>query len=166
MESLAWLTVVGPALAGAALVVQIESPRRSFSRANSLPYSKKKFFFSTAQRSLYDILRYLTPDHSVFANVRLCDLVSVSNESKNWQMSRNQKNLDFLICDATLAPVIAIELHPSRARTARKSRDQFVDTALAAAAIPIVRMPAKRSYVLEEVRRLIFPHVRGLGPVC
>jgi hypothetical protein len=79
------------------------------------------------------------------------------------ETNRRRKNLDFLICDATLAPVVAIELVSSDARVGRKSDDQFVDAALAAAAIPIVRIPVKRSYVLDEVRRLIFPHVHGRG---
>jgi hypothetical protein len=161
MGSLAWLVASLPLLASAVLVAQTESQRRRFRAPDSLPYSKKKFFFSGAERSLYQILRCITPDHSVFANVRLCDLIAASEEDKNCR-----KNLDFLICDATLTPVIAIELDSSRARASRKSRDQFVEAALTAAAIPLVRIPVKRSYALDDVRRLIFPHVHGLGPLC
>jgi hypothetical protein len=166
MGSLAWLFASLPLLASAVLVAQTESQRRRFRAPDSLPYSKKKFFFSGAERSLYQILRCITPDHSVFANVRLCDLIAASEEDKNWRTNHNRKNLDFLICDATLTPVIAIELDSSRARASRKSRDQSVDAALTAAAIPLVRIPVKRSYALDEVRRLIFPHVHGLGPLC
>src|ERR1700730_7501489 len=160
MRSLTWLFASLPLLASAVLVAQTESQRRRFRAPDSLPYSKKKFFFSGAERSLYQILRSITPDHSVFANVRLCDLIAASEED------HNRKNLDFLICDATLTPVIAIGLDSSRAGASRKSRDQFVDAALTAAAIPLVRIPVKRSYALDEVRRLIFPHVHGLGPLC
>ncbi len=165
MGSVAWLLAGLPLLAVATLVTQARPARRRFRAPDSLPYSKRKFFFSGAERSLYQILRCISPDHSVFANVRLCDLTAASDDDKK-QANHNRKNLDFLICDATLTPVIAIELRASSARGNRKLRDQFVDAALTAAAIPLVRIPLKRSYGLDEIRRLIFPHVHGLGPVC
>jgi hypothetical protein len=144
--------------------------RRRFGMPNSLPYSKKKLFFSAAERSFYEILRRITPDHTVFAKVRMGDVIAVSNESGAWHTSHDRtqsKHLDFLICDATLAPVVAIELDDSsHARADRKARDQFVDATLAAAEIPIVRIPIKRSYVVEDIRRLIFPHISAVGPLC
>ena len=166
MASFVWLWASLPLLALAGLVAQAQPAGRRFRAPDSLPYSKKKFFFSGAERSLYQILRCISPDHSVFANVRLCDLTATSDDDKDRRTNHNRKNLDFLICDATLTPVIAIELHSSSARANRKLRDQAVDAALTAAAIPLVRIPVKRSYALDEVRRLIFPHVHGLGPVC
>lgn len=171
MEFLGGAVVV--LLAGAALAtLAVQKGRRAtpFRVPGSLPYSKKKIFFSAAERSFYEILRRIVPDHSVFAKVRLCDVIFVSTGNKTWRTNHNRiqsKHLDFLICDATLAPVIAIELDDSsHARTSRKARDQFVDAALAAAAVPIVRIPLKRSYALEDIRRLIFPHLHGLGPLC
>lgn len=144
--------------------------RGRFGMPNSLPYSKKKLFFSAPERSFYEILRRITPDHTVFAKVRMSDVIAVSKESGAWHTSHNRvqsKHLDFLICDATLAPVVAIEFEdPSHARARHKARDQFVDATLAAAEVPIVRIPAKRSYVSEDIRRLIFPHIRAVGPLC
>ena len=141
-----------------------------FGIPNSLPYSKKKFFFSAAERSFYEILQRITPDHTVFAQVRVCDVIAVSERSGTWQSNQTRiqsKHLDFLICDATLAPVVAIELDDSsHARASRKARDQFVDAALAAAEVPILRIPVKRSYVIEDIRRLIFPHISAAGPLC
>jgi len=166
MELLAWLLASIPILAGVVLLAQTKSPTRDSGAPGFLPYSKKKIFFSAAERSLYEILRRIAPDHNVFANVRLCDLTSIPKQSKSWRTSRDRKNLDFVICDATLTPVMAIELHSSHARAHHKLRDQFVDAALAVASIPVVRIPVKRSYLFDEVRRLIFPHVHGLGPVC
>jgi hypothetical protein len=133
-------------------------------------YARKKFFLSAAERSFYEMLQQITPDHTVFAKVRLCDVVSVPSANKTWvkDLHRIQsKRLDFLICDATLAPVVAIDLEdPSPRPDDRKKSDEFVDSALSAAAVPIVRVPSKRSYALDEIRRLIFPHVHGMGPVC
>jgi hypothetical protein len=144
--------------------------RSRFRMPDSLPYSKKKFFFSAAERSFYEILRRLTPDHTVFAKVRMCDVIAVSERNGAWRSNHNRiqsKHLDFLICDATLAPVVAIELDDlSHARANRKARDQFVDAALAAAEVPILHIPVKRSYVIEDIRRLIFPHISAVGPLC
>src|SRR5215471_4042568 len=106
---------------------------------------KAKFFFSAAKRSFYQMLRRISPEHTVFAKVPLSDVLSASRRINSWQANdqRTQsKQLDFLICDATLAPVLAVELDGSPVvRGHGKSKDQFVNAALAAAAIPIVRIP-------------------------
>ncbi|MDQ2824205.1 MAG: DUF2726 domain-containing protein [Verrucomicrobiota bacterium] len=135
---------------------------------NSLPYlKKKKFFFSAAERSFYEILRRITPDHTVLAKVRICDVVAVFEGSRAWQTNHNRKPLDFLICDATLAPVVAIELDDStHLRAGCEAHNQFVDPALEAAEVPVVRIPIRRSYVVEDIRRLIFPHISAVGPLC
>ena len=172
MEFLVALTILALVLLAIERVIISRKVRRRarFGMPNSLPYSKKKFFFSAAERSFYEILRRMVPDHTVFAKVRMCDVIAVSKGSGSWRTSHNRiqsKHLDFLICDATLAPVVAIELDDSsHARADRMARDQFVDAALAAAEVPIVRIPAKRSYAVEDVRRLIFPHTRAVGPLC
>src|SRR6266568_7742629 len=127
-------TVPAPA-AVPTMAPKMESQPHCFRPPSSLPYSKKKFFFSQAERSFYEILRGITPDHTVFAKVRLCDVISVSTRSKTWTKDYDRtrsKRLDFLICDATLTPVMAIELGDSlHARTEHKVHDQFVDPALA-----------------------------------
>ena len=172
MEFLVAATILALALLAIERVLASQRIRRRgrFGMPNSLPYSKKKVFFSTAERSFYQILRRITPDHTVFAKVRMCDVIGVSKKSAAWQTNQNRiqsKHLDFLICDATLAPVVAIELDDSSgARGDRKARDQFVDATLAAAEVPIVRIPVKRSYVIEDIRRLIFPYISAVGPLC
>lgn len=131
---------------------------------------KGKFCFSAAKRSFYQLLRHISPEHIVFAKVRLCDVLSASRRINSGQANdpRTQsKQLDFLICDATLAPVLAVELDcSSEVRVNNKTRDQFVNSALAAAAIPIVRIPMRRSYLPDDLQRWIFPHLHSLGPAC
>jgi Protein of unknown function (DUF2726) len=134
---------------------------------NGFLFTQRKFLFSAAERSFYEILRRISPDHTVFAKVPLCDLISVSKGSGRSHHRIQRKRVDFLICDAALKPVVAIELDgSSQSQADCQGRDQFVDAALAAAAIPIVRMPVERSYRLDEVRRSISPHLHGLGPLC
>ena len=78
-------------------------------KADRLPYSKKKYFFSAAERSFYEILKRLAPaDHTVFAKVRLADVVYVNKETSERQSHFNRisgKHVDFLICNKDLAPV-------------------------------------------------------------
>src|SRR4051812_11506388 len=138
----------------------------------ALPYAKTKHFFSAAERSFYEILRNLVPEHTVFAKVRLADLVNVRQGTSSWRSHFNRidrKHVDFILCDTDLSPVVAIELDDrSHDDEDRQSRDRFVDQVLASVSLPIIRVRAKHGYQLEEVRRMLSPHVRGelaVGPV-
>jgi Protein of unknown function (DUF2726) len=121
-----------------------------------LPYTKKKYFFSVAERSFYEVLRRLVPSYTVFAKVRLADLIYVTKGTGAWRQHFNRisaKHLDFVLCDANLVPVVAIELDDSsHDEEDRQSRDGFVDKALAAADVPIVRIPCQRTYAPNEIR--------------
>jgi hypothetical protein len=137
-------------------------------RADSCPYLKEKFLFSVAERSFYEILRRLAFDYTVFAKVRLADVVHVSKGSRAWQSDFDRissKHLDFLLCDRNLAPVVAIEFDDtSHDEEDRQSRDDFVDQVLASAALPIIHVRAKRGYALDEVREMLRPYTRVLSP--
>ena len=128
------------------------------------PFARRNFFFSAAERSFYEILCRLSPDHTVFAKVRLADLVRVQASGREfWQRfnSISAKHVDFVLCDAQLAPIVAIELDDgSHDEPERLARDQFVDSVLESAALPIVHVRAKRGYVLDEIRQLLAPHLR------
>jgi uncharacterized protein DUF2726 len=132
-------------------------------KGDLLPYAKKNYVFSAAERSFYEILRRLVTDYVVFAKMRLCDLVYVTKDSGSWQTNFNRinrKHLDFVICNKDLAPVVAIELDDaSHDAEDREERDDFVDAVLRAASLPLVRIRAKRSYVLDELRELLKPHL-------
>src|ERR1700716_3756953 len=155
MEFLVAATILALALLALERIVISRKARRRarFGVPNSLPYSKNKFFFSAAERSFYEILRRMTPEHTIFAKVRMCDVLAVSEGRKAPQTNGvKSKHLDFLICVATLAPVVAIKLDDSsHARRDGKASDQFVDAALAAIEVPIVRIPARRSYAIEDI---------------
>ena len=139
--------------------------------AGCLPYAKRKYFFSAAERSFYEVLRRLLPDHTVFAKVRLVDVVRVTKESSSWRSDLNRidrKHLDFVLCDRDLAPVLAVELDDSsHDQSDRAERDEFVDQVLAAAKFPIVHIRAQRGYQLDELRETLAPHiaVRAQAPV-
>lgn len=139
-------------------------------KADSLPYSGKKYFFSVAERSFYEILkRLVSAEHTIFAKVRLADLVYVSKGTASWQSHFNRinrKHLDFVVCDRDLAPVVAIELDDSsHDNEEREARDEFVDQVLAAAGLPIVHIRAKRGYVPDDLRAALHPYLPARAPV-
>jgi hypothetical protein len=81
------------------------------------------------------------------------------------------KHIDFLICDrATITVLAAIELDDKSHRATLNAgfRDAFVDSALAGAAIPLLRIPARQAYSPSELRDQIMAvmqpsrnHTRG-----
>src|SRR5688500_16792275 len=67
------------------------APVRQPSKADQLAYSKKKYLFSAAERSFYEVLKRLVPpEYTVFAKVRLADLVYVSKGAADRQSHFNR----------------------------------------------------------------------------
>ena len=133
-------------------------------KADPLPYSAKRYFFSAAERSFYEILkRLVSAEQTVFAKVRLADLVYVSKGAGSWQSHFNRisrKHIDFLLCDRNLAPVVAIELDDcSHDGEEREARDEFVDQVLESAGLPIVHIRAKRTYAVDQLRAELRPYL-------
>jgi hypothetical protein len=133
-------------------------------KSDPLPYVRRNYFFSAAERSFYEVIRRLLPQHTVFAKVGLSDLIRVDKGTRSWRSYHNKidrKHLDFVICDQDLAPVLAVELDDSSHDAEdRRERDEFVDQALAAAGLAIIHVRAKRGYKLEELRALFSPNLK------
>src|SRR5687767_9661631 len=103
---------IGKSSASAVPEVEFRSETPGDSPAPS-PFARRSDFFSAAERSLYEMLCHLTPAHTVFAKVRLADLVRVQASGREfWERfnSISAKRVDFVLCDEQLAPVVAIEL--------------------------------------------------------
>jgi hypothetical protein len=132
-------------------------------KADPLPYARQQYFFSSAERSFYEVVRRIVPDYTLFAKVRLADLVRVPKGTASWQSHFNRiqsKHVDFVVCDCDLAPLVVIELDDaSHLQAARQARDSFVDEVLATVGLPIVHIRAQRGYVPDEVRQHLAPHL-------
>jgi len=161
VNSLIVLVIVVLVLAIVAAIAR----RLSSAATQSFPFAKRKYFFSAAERSFYEVLRRLVPEHVVFAKVGLDELVYVTKKGSEWRSHQNRidrKHLDFVICDTNLAPVVAIELDDSsHNEQRRRERDVFVDQVLAAAGIPIIRVAARSGYRLDELRQVLSPHLNA-----
>ena len=133
----------------------------SGSVAPSLPYRRKDFLLSRAERSFFGVLQQVVADqYLVFAMVRLADLVYIARGTEKRQSHFNRiqsKHIDFVLCDKdAVRPLLAIELDDSsHKRNDRRDRDSFVDSALQAAGLPLLRVPARKGYNPDDLRQSI-----------
>ncbi len=123
-----------------------------------LPYRKRDFLLTKAERSFYEVL-VLTArslDVHIFAKVRLADLLYLPKDTANrtsFQNQINSKHIDFILCDkSNVRPLMAIELDDSsHGQASRQARDSFVNKALLNAGLPLLRVPAQHSYSVAEI---------------
>ena len=129
--------------------------------APSLPYRRKDFLLSRAERSFFGVLQQVVADqYLVFAMVRLADLVYIARGTEKRQSHFNRiqsKHIDSVLCDKNaVRPLLAIELDDSsHKRNDRRDRDSFVDSALQAAGLPLLRVPARKGYNPDDLRQSI-----------
>lgn len=134
-----------------------------------LPYRQRDDFLSPAELSFYRVLTQIIADKAIICpKVRVGDILFVAhpNENLSYINRINQKHVDFVLCDPTsMRPLGVVELDDaSHGRSDRQSRDEFVDRAFEAAAVPIVHVPAQRAYRTTEVVGLVAPILHPQAP--
>jgi len=139
---------------------------------SALGYRQKKTLFTEAERSFLGVLdQCIDPkQHRIFGKVRVADIVE-PNPTKNrsdWSRAFGKikaKHFDYVICATdTLKPVCAIELDDkSHNQKKRQQRDQLLESVCKDANLPLIRVPAKRSYKLEEVKALLSKHFAAVA---
>jgi len=129
-------------------------------------YEAVPALLTPAERSFFGVLQQVVAsNYQVFAKVRLADIVRpVRNPSRSgWQSAFNRisgKHVDFVLCDVSRLSVVAvIELDDqTHKRFDRGVPDTLVDSALADAGIPVLRVPTRQSYspiwIQEQVQNL------------
>ncbi len=127
----------------------------------ALPYQRKDYLLTKAERSFYGALQNAVGNqYLIFAKVRLADLVFIPARTEKRQTHFNRiqsKHIDFVLCDhGEIRPLLAIELDDSsHTRSDRQDRDNFVDAALAAAGLPILHVPARAGYNVQELANAV-----------
>jgi hypothetical protein len=137
--------------------------RQKTAKPVSGAYEAVPALLTAAERSFFGVLQQtVASEYQVFAKVRLADIVRpVSNPSRSgWQSAFNRiagKHVDFVLCDSTRLGVVAvIELDDrTHERPERRDRDGLVDSALADARIPVLRVSAQQSYSPAHLRKCI-----------
>ncbi|MFC1759143.1 DUF2726 domain-containing protein [Planctomycetota bacterium] len=126
-------------------------------RPEIFPYQKREALVTRNELLFYRELHSAIDNHwAIFAMVRIADLIQVktgTQKRQSWQNKINCKHIDFVICDPHhLEPVLAIELDDrSHQRADRVRRDEFVNAALEAAELPLLRIKAAREYFADEI---------------
>lgn len=129
-------------------------------RGPDVPYVAAESLLTPAERAFFLVLRQaLADDYHLFAKVRLGDILQIERgvEGKRRYAAFGRissKHADFVACDPrTFAVRGVIELDDrSHQRPDRQARDKFFDAAMAAARVPVLRVPAQRRYSSKELR--------------
>jgi very-short-patch-repair endonuclease len=126
-----------------------------------MPYEKRPSLVTDAERAFFAILCDVVDQRwRVFAMVRLADVIRVRRAAPqhlSWQNRILAKHVDFVLCDAnTLEAVLAVELDDaSHQRADRATRDAFLEEALEASKLPLLRVPVASSYDRDALRKTI-----------
>jgi len=132
------------------------------SGAVGFPYARRAGLFSEAEARFLRVLREAAPDLDVFGKVRLEDVVAVKKglPKSEWLAARNRiksRHLDFVLVEPDSTRVVCVvELDDASHASERARRSDAVkDGALAAAGVPLLRVPARGSYDASELRRRV-----------
>jgi hypothetical protein len=136
-----------------------------------LPYRLRDDFLSAAELSFFHVLeKAFGGRFTICPKVRLGDLVFVAQPNRNMAyVNKVQgKHVDFVLGDPrTMRPVAAVELDDSsHARADRRKRDEFVNAALEAAGLPVVRVPAGRTYEPGALREILLAALESQAPAA
>jgi len=147
--------LLGGGLAGAVVLVVAFFSLRSA----PYPYERRGVMLGPAEINFFRTLQSaVREDWIILSMVRLTDVIKVRPKTRQhqiWQSRIFGKHIDFVICDyETLEVKLAIELEDiSRRRAERKSRDRFVNTALTAAGLPLLRVKVEEKYETSAIRK-------------
>lgn len=129
-------------------------------RRKPLPYYAKEHLLSKGEMAFYRVLSPAVPQGlGISMKTRLSDVIGCTAEGwkAGWGAKISQKHVDFVVFDpVTSAILLVIELDDrTHDLPERRSRDVFVDDALAAAGVAILRVPAARAYDLDDLREQV-----------
>ncbi len=128
-------------------------------RDGPLPYERRSMLLSPPELNFLRTLQSaVREDWIVFSMVRMSDVLQVrprTRQQQTWHSRIQSKHIDFVLCDQeTLEVKLAIELEDaSSRRPERVKRDRFVSTALAAAGLPLLKVPVVAKYESAVIRK-------------
>jgi hypothetical protein len=127
-------------------------------RDGPLPYERRGVLLSPAEINFLRSLQLaVREDWLIFSMVRLADIIKVRPRTRKFQSWNNRiqgKHLDFVLCDIeTLDVKLAIELEDQSLPIDRWRQNRFVNTALAAAGVPLLRVRLQEKYETAVLRR-------------
>lgn len=157
-----------------AVVRSLPAGKRSVARVTpqgvpsgmGFPYVIKASLLTNSERYFYTFLaQAVSGEMHIFSKVRLADLVDVKEGAVNKRGHLNrvsQKHVDFVLCaPESMRPMLVIELDDrSHNYPEAQARDQVKNAALAAAGLPILRVPTQESYQVGALAEAIRVQLR------
>lgn len=135
-------------------------------------YAKIESLFSPAERSFLGVLdQACGQDFRVLGKVRVADVVQTLPVvrqrlgQKAWWQAFNKvssKHFDFVLCHPdTLITLGIIELDDrSHELSERQARDAFLEELCLAIRVPLIRIPVRAGYSVQQVRDLVMAQLR------
>ena len=163
MWILLMLVVLGLIVAVFALKMKTEQQnnKKRSTKNDVPPYKRKESLLNRYEQELYKRLHEAIPDFIVMCQVRLADIIEVtektpSNERMGWQNKINPMSVDFVICDQDFLILAVIELDgKTHERRDRKEADASKDKMLKAAGLDILRFKAEKMPSIGELRKIL-----------
>jgi hypothetical protein len=153
------LTTVGLLVLVLAIFLATARVKKSGTRgALSYPYAAAESLFTPHERAFLRVLEEAAGAYRVYGKVRVADVIEIRKGLSKGERQRalnrtSQKHLDFVLCNPhDLSIFCAVELDDASHRRAdRRARDAFLEAALSAAQVPLVRVAAARRYDPAEL---------------
>lgn len=154
-----------------ALAVLVKLFQKRSGGTNGYPYQKSRALFSPAERSFFGILHQAVDGKAaIFGKVRVADVVEPRTDLNRsaWRSAFNRisgKHFDFLLCDKEkLSVLCAIELDDRSHQSKRRhQRDEFFKGVCEAGYVPLVQVPVRSGYVINEVKQLVAPYLTAIN---
>jgi hypothetical protein len=146
------------------LIIAVKMMRRpTVARLEEFPYTRNRALLSPAECSLLSALEQAAgKDYRIFGKVRVADVVGIQpiddRNARQRALDRiSAKHFEFILCDKDdLSIRCAIELDDkSHGSHKRQERDTFLQGICRAISLPLVQIPAARSYSVIELRKKI-----------
>ncbi|NND97381.1 MAG: DUF2726 domain-containing protein [Pirellulaceae bacterium] len=156
---------------------QTASSQEQSGPAIALPFALRSQMLCEQKATLYRALvAAVASDAVVFAKVRLADFVRIpdqfgdddgANRDVNLvhAIKLDRKYVDFLLCDPfTMQPLAVVELaDATETDPTGRSRDPFVNRAVKATGIKLLKVQTRTDYPIGHLRRLLLPKLRSIA---
>ena len=157
---MSWILLIVLVVVVFVVLTGLKSKSGGASGTVGFPYQPTKTLFSAAERSFLGVLdQAVGSEHRVFGKVRVADVASVKsglgNSARQGALNRiAAKHFDFVVCRASdLSIVCAVELNDKSHSSQRaQARDDLLVNICQAIRLPLITVPAKQAYSLQELR--------------
>lgn len=155
-----WWLILGVVIAAVAVLAAIVSRAMNRRDVTASHYVANPFLFSSAERSFLGALDLaIDGRYRVFGKVRVADVVAVGRavgpRQRQGAFNRiSAKHFDFVLCtkdELRIVGVVELDDRSHRAKR-RRERDSFLERVCGSISLPLIRIPAQRTYSPEALR--------------